>query len=87
MPTPNSEMVTRIDIAAVGGGRFTVELDGKIMLTSVRDPEHEACRELLGRGIRGRLETYVSGSRSMTFDIEKSAGLTISDGAALNPIL
>ena len=73
---------TRIDISAAGGGRFTVQLGGEVLLTSARDPEHEACRELLARGIRGRLETFVGGKHSMTFDIETAAASSVSDGAA-----
>lgn len=72
----------RIYILAAGGGRFIVEFEGQTILTSARDPEHEACRELLGRGIRGRLESYIGGKHSMTFDIERAAGLSVSDGAS-----
>lgn len=81
MRTPNSEMITRVDISAAGAGRFKVALSGELILASARDPEHEVARELLARGITGRLETYFNGTRSVVLDIEKAAQLSVSDGA------
>lgn len=48
------------------------------LVKSHRDPEHAACRALLGRGITGRV-TFVhakTGTAGLSMDIEKGAGLT-----------
>jgi hypothetical protein len=48
------------------------------------DPEFEACRALLARGITGKLETWRPDGtyRTLILDIEKAAGLTVKEPAA-----
>jgi hypothetical protein len=61
------------------GYRYTVTLDGEEIVTLGRDPEHEAARACLARGITGRLE-LVDANTGMVrtrFDIERAAKLTV----------
>jgi hypothetical protein len=60
-----------------------------IDLGSARDPEFEACRALLAKGITGTLLTYSPGSSvpRMKVDIEKGAKLATIDNANDGPRL
>jgi hypothetical protein len=54
VPEPRSELS-----AAVCGCRYDVYLeDGEPLLSRVDEPEYSACRLLVGRGVRGRLEIW-----------------------------
>jgi hypothetical protein len=63
-------------------GRYTVKLDGEIIVANSRDPEFDACRVLLGRGLRGRLTfvDQVSGKPHLSVDTERGAGLVTKEG-------
>lgn len=63
-------------------GTFLVNWRGEVLISAARDPEHEAARLLLARGITGFMTTRWAGSRinSMRIDIEKAAGLSTRDG-------
>lgn len=63
-------------------GTFVVAWRGGVLISTARDPEHEAARLLLARGLTGFMTTRWAGSRinSMRFDIEKAAGLSTRDG-------
>ena len=80
------QTATRVNISAVrstGGQRYDVFLDsGEILIKSGRDPEHEAARELLGKGISGCMFTFINGKPSMAMDIAKAAERSVSEGAA-----
>lgn len=55
---------------------------GETIVERSKDPEFDACRALLAKGVTGTVETY-TGDRafpSFRLDIEKGAGLTIEDG-------
>jgi hypothetical protein len=54
---------------------------GKVLIESTRNPEFDACRALLARGITGRLEVWRPGrvSADMRLDIERGARLTIRE--------
>jgi hypothetical protein len=69
------------------GARYSVTYLGKTLIESTRDPELEACRALLARGIRGTLLTYSPGSseHSMRIDIEKGAKLMTIDNVNDGP--
>ena len=60
---------------------------GEVLIESTRDPEYEACRALLGRGIVGTLVTYGPGSAvpCLKIDIEKGAKLTTIENATKGP--
>ena len=60
---------------------------GETLIESARDPEFEACRALLAKGIKGTLVTYSPGSSvpRMRVDIEKGAKLTTIDNAKEGP--
>lgn len=87
-------MITEIILAEArwskAGTRYCVTLhDGEILIASARDPEHEAARELLNRGITGDLITRWSGSSTiaMRLDIETAAKSRIVEGARTPPLL
>ena len=69
------------------GARYRVTYLGETLVESARGPEFEACRVLLGKGIRGRLVTYSPGSSvpRMKVDIEKGAKLATIDNANDGP--
>jgi hypothetical protein len=59
------------------GYRYDVFLDGEAIVSRSRDPEHDAARALLARGLRGTFRTidFVTGRHRMTLDIAKAARL------------
>jgi hypothetical protein len=62
------------------GQRYQVTYEGEVIAASIA-AEYDACRALLARGITGRMLTLDrSGAPRMSFDIEKGATLTISEG-------
>jgi hypothetical protein len=69
------------------GARYRVTHSGKTLIESARDPEYQACRALLAKGIRGELVTYRPGSlvARMRIDIETGAQLTIIENAKEGP--
>lgn len=68
------------------GYRYGVIWNGERIVTDSADPEHDACRALLARGITGRMETRTDGKTRMLFDIEYGAGrmTTESDKGGLH---
>jgi hypothetical protein len=63
-------------------GRYQVEFRGEIIVARSRDPELDACRVLLGRGLRGRL-TFIdadTGKSRIAVDIGRGARLTSEEG-------
>lgn len=68
------------------GARFEVTHNGKTLIESSRDPEHDACRALLAKGLTGTLETYHPGGTvaRMRLDIERGAKLGINESAKTN---
>jgi hypothetical protein len=69
------------------GARFRVTHLGETLIESARDPEYEACRALLAKGIKGKMVTYSRGSlvTRMRIDIETGAKLTIIENAKEGP--
>jgi hypothetical protein len=67
--------------------RYRVTYLGKTLIKSARDPEFEACRALLAKGITGTLVTYSPGSSvpCMRIDIAKGAQLMTIDNAEDGP--
>jgi hypothetical protein len=63
------------------GQRYQVTFEDEVILEDTSNPEYDACRVLLSRGITGRLETW---RRNLPYpclilDIEKAAKLTVRD--------
>ena len=57
-----------------GGTRYSVELDGEVVVSRSRDPEHDLARALLARGITGKVEVCrPDGSPGMIVDVERMA--------------
>jgi hypothetical protein len=69
------------------GARYRVTYLGETLVESARDPEFEACRALIAKGVTGTLVTYSPGSSvpSMKVDIEKGAKLMTIDNATEGP--
>jgi hypothetical protein len=88
----NNSIVSRITIepTRVGGERgqrYRVYFEGTVLVEDTRDPEHDAARALLARGIRGQFETWrLGGSHpSVRGDIEACALLTTEESAKIGP--
>jgi hypothetical protein len=69
------------------GARYRVTYLGATLIESARDPEFEACRVLLARGITGTLVTYGPGGSvpRMRVNIEQGAKLTTVEKANDGP--
>ena len=63
-------------------GRYAVRLLGEVLVEAARDPENQACRILLSRGITGQLAARWAGSPvvASTRDIASAAGWSVEDG-------
>jgi hypothetical protein len=88
---PSKAVEHRVDLElthyAGTGARYRVTYLGKILIESARDPEFEACRALLVKGINGTVVTYSPRSSvpPMRIDIEKGAKLMTIDNATDGP--
>jgi hypothetical protein len=68
-----------------GGYRYSVMFDGKLLVERSRDPECDAARALLARGITGKL-TLCDGKTGIPrtiIDIEKAARLTVEETGSI----
>lgn len=74
-------METRITIQATGRGKFTARLGAIVLCEKASQPETTAARALVAMGITGRAEAWHEGAShaSMSFDIERLAGLTVTE--------
>jgi hypothetical protein len=64
------------------GYKYEVALDGEVIVTSSRDPEFDACRELLRRGRRGIAVFRRSGAAPHFWvDVERGAQLMTKESA------
>lgn len=90
-PDVAAAMMHRIEIARVcsgaNGDRYSATFVGEVIVASSRCAALDACRVLAGRGITGRLAVYWPGSAApaMVMDIERGAGLTVSETPAHAP--
>src|SRR5262245_32112513 len=85
-PVEHSVELKRTRYAGTGA-RYRVMYLGKTLIESTRDPEFEACRALLAKGVTGTLVTYSPGSSvsRMRIDIAKGAQLMTIDNATGDP--
>jgi len=69
------------------GSRHRVTYANTVLLESSRDPEHDAARALLEKGITGTLEVWRRGSScaAMRLDIEETAKWKIDEGPNRGP--
>ena len=69
--------------AARHGYAWHVEYDGERIVTGSRDPDHDACRALLARGVTGRVE-FIDGKsgrlRLSIASIEEAARWRMEEG-------
>jgi hypothetical protein len=64
------------------GYKYEVALDGEVIVPSSRDPEFDACRELVKRGLRGIAVFRRPGSAPHFWaDVERGAQLMTKEGA------
>jgi hypothetical protein len=67
------------------GHMWNTTFEGEPLTRLSRDPEHEACRALLARGVTGRV-TFIqakTGTPGLSMDIEKGARLTVREDGRL----
>ena len=71
----------------LGSGRYSVEWQGQALLASSDDPEFDACRALLVRGVTGKLLTRHGGSahHAMLLDIQRGASSRTEEGRRVGP--
>jgi hypothetical protein len=71
--------MTVVVLSPARPGRYDVQLGEEVIVRGSRDPEHDAARALLARGITGPMTTTrANGMVCMRFaSIEKTAGLTV----------
>lgn len=71
-----------IEIERTNPTTYTVWYNGSVLIEHSRNPEFDACRTLLEKGITGRLITRHRGSNIISFvlDIQKAAELTVLEG-------
>ncbi len=75
----------RIDIEPTSlgnrGQRYRATYAGSVLIETSLNPEFDACRALLAMGITGSMEVWRPGATfpTMTLDIERGAGLTVSE--------
>ena len=64
------------------GYRYSILFDGKLLVENSRDPEFDAARALVAKGITGKLTMLdgKTGKPRTIIDIEKAARLTAEEG-------
>jgi hypothetical protein len=73
--------MTQVVLVPTVPGRYAVSLGDEVIVSSSRDPEHDAARVLLARGITGRMTTLgIDGSVRMHFVIEAAAPFAVEEG-------
>jgi hypothetical protein len=72
-------------IRAERGQRYRVHFQGAVLIDETWNPEFEACRALLARGVSGRLEVWrPRGSfPGLILDIAKAARLNVEESATV----
>jgi hypothetical protein len=85
-------MITRIVIEPTGvrgerGCRYRVLYGGEIMIWDTWNPEHDAARALVAKGITGTVEVWRDGKVVSTMDAERAAERTIVENANVGPRL
>jgi hypothetical protein len=69
-------------ISGMGSIKFDTWLDGEPLVIEAAVPMYDSCRELLRRGLTGRV-VFVdakTGTQRMSMDVEHGAKLTIDEG-------
>jgi hypothetical protein len=83
----------RIDIEPVSLGQrgqlYLVRHDGAVLDAGSRNPEFDACRLLLAKGMSGKVQVWHQGAvfPAMRLDIEKGARLTVEESDRIGPRL
>lgn len=80
-------VIEPISIRGERGQRYRVRHAGEVLIRDTWNPEFDAARELLARGIAGRAEVWRDGRVAATMDIERAAEVTIVENAQSGPRL
>ena len=69
------------------GQLYLVRHDGTVLVAGSRNPEFDACRLLLAKGISGKVEVWHERAvfPAMRLDIEKNARLTVEESDRVGP--
>ena len=69
------------------GSRYSVLFDGKLLVDRSRDPECDAARALLAKGLSGKLTLLdgKTGKPRTIIDIEKATKLSVEEGPLSAP--
>jgi hypothetical protein len=81
-PSLSVSQSLRARLHPLANGRYSVLFDGKLLVEGSRDPECDAARALLARGITGKL-TLCDGKTGIPrtiIDIARAAGLCVREG-------
>jgi len=78
-----------IEPTAIRGERgqsYRVHYQGAVLIDETWNPEFEACRALLARGVTGRLEVWRPRGTfpGLILDIEKATKLTVEESATVS---
>lgn len=72
------------------GQRYRVHFEGAVLIEETWNPEFEACRALVARGVTGRLEVWRAGAAYAAMivpDIAKAAGWTVVESDTVGPVI
>jgi hypothetical protein len=67
------ELIRKPDGGVKAPFRYSVTYNGETLIKASGDPEFDACRELVKRGVTGKLATYRGPMPCMVMDIERAA--------------
>ena len=77
-----------IETTSIRGERgqyYRVHFEGAVLIEDTWNPEFEACRALVARGVTGRLETWRTGKTVP--DIEEGARWTVVENDKEGPVI
>jgi len=79
-------LLSRLHVTSTGP-RYSVSYNGEVIVSSSRDPERDACRALMARGITGQMRTRWQGSQhwAMAMDIEWGAARRTEENGGTGP--
>ena len=85
--SPHEVILERVGIGA-RGERYSVTYNGEVVCAASRDPEFDACRVLVERGLTGRLVTRWKGSphTAMTMSLAWGATKRTEESATVSPL-
>ncbi len=89
MSAPDTVHVT-IEPTTIRGERgqhYRVHHAGEVLIEDCWNPEYDAARALLAKGVTGKVEVWRGDQHASTIDVEVAAGLTVVENANSGPRL